>query len=200
MEMEFENNDVSPGEKASVTEKLIANAKAAEINSESIPVMPKVKEKGKRGPKPGSKRNLKSSEKITQDDNKSAESEPIRPKFDIPTKALCYPFIKVLSSAGVSYTNEPRAAIGAEEAEGMASALGMVLDKYLPDAMAKWGPELVLGASLGQYGLRIYAIKKLQIDKMRMQQAASQPTNGARPQDKNDTDQMSVISQETEVP
>lgn len=170
--MEIENQK-------SEAELIIESAKLAE--SEAKPFTSPIKQKRK----PGRPKNSEKAEAGPKESEKKAEGgEPQKPQFNIPTKVICYPIVKVVSAVGVSYVGDPRAALSADEAEGMAGAIGMVLDKYMPDAMSKYGPELVLGLSLGQYGLRLYAIKKLQQEKL-MREAAmkAQPQAEARPQE-----------------
>ena len=94
----------------------------------------------------------------------------------IETKALCYPLVKGVSVMGVSYTGDARAALTAQEADHMAEAMGLIFDKYMPSMMQDYGAEAALIMSFGQYGLRLYAIKKLQ-------QEAQKPTQAQKPQE-----------------
>lgn len=151
-------------------EQIIENAKKTEevtqVQGSMIPPAKEPKKGRGRPPGSGKKQDASNSHQKNEENVKDAP----RPQFNIPTKVICYPLIKGVSAAGVSFVGDPRAAISADEAEGMAEALGMVLDKYMPDAMAKWGPELVLGMNLGQYGLRLYAMKKLKMEEVARKQ------------------------------
>lgn len=152
------------------SDEIIEKAKESESISGSNFMDPKIKKEKKetRGRPKKDKTQQNASEKI---ENKDQE-----PKFNIPTKVLCYPVCRAVSSFGVSFTNNPQAGMTPDEIEGLASSLGLVFDKYLPDAMSKYGPELALSFSLGQYGLRLYAIKKLM-----QEQAAKNNMQHARP-------------------
>lgn len=139
------------------SDEIIEKAKESESISGSNFMDPKIK-KEKKETRGRPRKNADQTKDAPKTENKSQNSDP---KFNIPTKVLCYPVCRAVSSFGVSYTNNPQAGMTSDEIEGLASSLGLVLDKYLPDAMSKFGPELILAFNLGQYGLRLYAIKKL---------------------------------------
>ena len=166
MEAELKTETASIIDKAKISE---AAGASSFMNPE-----PKTAKKGPGRPK-------KASEPKKEEDKKQDDTKPL-----IETKALCYPIVKIVSVAGVNYTKDARAALTPQEADGMAEALGLVLDKYMPDAMKNYGPEIALTLCMGQYGLRLYAIKKLQEEKLQKENAASQ--QNARPQEevKND--------------
>lgn len=176
------------------SEELINQAREFDAGKSNLKSEPKVGGK-KRGP-------YKPREKSAKDTR--PEKPPIEeqkqdaPKFNIPTEALCYPVVKAMSGMAVAYTKEPRAAMTPDEAEGIAKAMGMVLDKYLPDVASKYGPELVLGVSLGQYGLRLYAIKQVQAQAMRSHEQAQTANQGPRPNSAPAAN-LTVISEETPV-
>lgn len=94
----------------------------------------------------------------------SSESAPGSPASQlpppIPTSVIVKPIVHVLDRIGVGYVGHPGAAMKPEELEGIATALGLVLDKWMPTMSQKYGPELALSVALGQYGLRIMAAKK----------------------------------------
>lgn len=152
-------NQVNP-ESLSIIEK----AKISESEGQSAFMNPEPK-KAKKGPGRPKKENSEKTEQKTE--TKKAESKgPM-----IETKALCYPLVKGVSVMGVSYTNDPRAALTAQEADQMAEAMGLIFDKYMPDMMQNWGAEAALIMAFGQYGLRLYAIKKLQQEMPKAQPA-----------------------------
>ena len=78
----------------------------------------------------------------------------------IPSKEIAKPVAGFISNMGVSYVGDPRAGMTPDELEMMATAMGMVMDKYLPTVMGQYGAEAMLILSLGQYGVRIMAMKK----------------------------------------
>lgn len=130
---------------------LIDQAKELEGDKElNSPMQPKPKAKKGRPPKIKAVHEDKSSNEIKKETT-----------INIPTKVLCYPVLKVVSVGAVNFVGDKRAALSSDEAEQLASALGVVLDKYMPDAMMKWGPEIALGMGLTQYGVRLYALKKV---------------------------------------
>lgn len=148
--------------KLSPSEEIIKKAEENEKSSESQFMSPKEKKTEKKRGRPS-----KSAQSEKSDDIKKENIEKENPKFNIPTKVVCYPITKAVSALGVSYTNEPKAALTPDEADAMAEAMGLILDKYMPDIGNKYGPELMLGLSLGQYGLRLYAIKKLKEEQLK---------------------------------
>ena len=80
--------------------------------------------------------------------------------FQIPTKAITIPIASSISVLGVQYAGHPDAALVGDELDNMATALGMVMDKYIPNIAGKYGPELYLGLCLSQYGIRVMQIRK----------------------------------------
>src|SRR4051812_23503504 len=107
------------------TDNLIKMAKDSEAEKKTdLAAEPKLAKK--RGPKGPRNKGPEKSEKKT--DSPRAEN-PLPP---FPTKALCYPVLKGISAMGVQYTGDPKAAISMEEAEGMATAMELVINKYAP--------------------------------------------------------------------
>ena len=185
--MTEEIQEISP------SEKIIENALKSETIATDGPMIPK----GKEGPK--KKGRPRKTE--TEQPRKSAEkmdAEPQKPKFDIPSQVICYPIVKVISVAGVAVAKDQRAAITSSEADDLSRALGMVMDKWMPDAMAKWGPEVMLGLSLGQYGLRVYALAMSNKERAARTQA-QQPQAEARPQT-GPVSNITSLSEETVLP
>lgn len=79
----------------------------------------------------------------------------------IPTAQVVRPLVNLISVGGAAFAGDDRARMKPEELEAGAMALGMVLDKYMPDLINKYGAEITCLMVFGQYGLRVYAIKKL---------------------------------------
>ena len=150
-------NQINP-ESASIIDK----AKISESEGQSAFMNPEPK-RAKKGP--GRPKNSEKTSEPKKDENKKQESKgPM-----IETKALCYPLVKGISVMGVSYTGDARAALTSQEADQMAEAMGLIFDKYLPNVMSDWGAEAAIVMAFGQYGLRLYAIKKLQQESQKTQ-------------------------------
>ena len=78
----------------------------------------------------------------------------------------------------------------------MAQALAMVIDKYAPEALNKYGPEIMLATSLGTYGLRLYALKKALLEK----EAKAKPQENVQPRPSENVDYSGLEkSQEVSV-
>lgn len=179
----------------STTEQIIEKAKESEAAGASAFMNPEPKKaKGKPGrPKGSASVSSSAKSRETGADSKTDGKKEEKPQFEIPTKVLCYPIVKGISVGGVYYTNNPRAAMTPDEAEAMAQALGMVLDKYMPDAMKNFGPEMALAFSLGQYGIRLYAIKKV----MEAEQAKKAPShNPEAPRPQSEHVQNNLVADE----
>lgn len=80
----------------------------------------------------------------------------------IPSKEICKPIVSFIQAAAVSYVQDPKAQMRPDEFDNVATAMGLVMDKYLPVVMAQYGAEAMLILGLGQYGMRIMALKRLQ--------------------------------------
>lgn len=173
------------------SEKIIENALKSETIATDGPMIPKGKEAPKKKGRP-----RKTEEKPSEKAEK-VEQDQTKPKFDIPSQVICYPIVKVISVAGVAIAKDQRAAITSSEADDLARAMGMVMDKWMPDAMAKWGPEVMLGLSLGQYGLRIYALGMS--NKERARQSQAQQPMQERPQT-GPVSNIHSVQEETLVP
>lgn len=165
----------------SQSDEIIEKAKKSEELGSTPFMNPEAKEgPKKRGRKPGSTNKAKDSS-FTSDKKESpgkTESEAQTPKFDIPTKTLCYLPARAVSAWGVSYVGDPKAAMTPDDLEAFATGLGMVIDKHLPDAMKNYGPEMMFAMALTQYGVRIMAMKKLKTQQLKnmQNQATTQST------------------------
>jgi len=161
---------------------LIDKAKESEERGQSSFMNPGDKPKAKRGRKP------KPKEAPGTKAESGAKSEQDRTSSKIDTKFFCLPITGAMSSVAVGYTKDPRAAMTQSEAMSMAEAMGLVLDKYLPDLLSNYGPEFMLCTALSQWGIRLMAIKKLQAEAAKNRQES--PLKEARPVDevKNNLD------------
>lgn len=112
--------------------------------------------------KPGRKSNAERARlKAEAEARGETKSEPQQKAQGIPTSEIVKPLVKLMSTAAEAWCEDQRAAMSAGELEAGANALGMLLDKWGPDMVTKWGPEIMCGMVFGQYGLRVYALKKL---------------------------------------
>jgi len=159
------------------SDEIIQAAKESEENNPKTFMEPQVRTTKKKPGRPP-KDKIKSTDKIDES-IKTQSSEPVNPKFNIPTKALCYPIVRGISTLSAQYVGDRRAAMIPDEVESMTDAFAMVIDKYMPDAMSKYGPEIYLASNLAMYGSRLLALKKLieQEQKMRMQSQQPQSPN-----------------------
>ena len=163
----------------SASESIIEKAKVSEQNSSSSFMEPEIKETKKKVGRP------KKSDKGSLDNESSKKSEQKEnPAFNIPTKIICYPLVKGVSVVGYNYVKHPQAALTSQEIDDMAQALAMVIDKYAPEALNKYGPEIMLATSLGTYGLRLYALKKALLEK----EAKSKPQENVQPRPSENVD------------
>lgn len=176
------------------SEQIIENAKMSEAVKTDGPMIPKGKEAPKKRGRPAKTESEKQSKKPSPE--KDSGPEQTRPKFDIPSQVICYPLVKIVSVTGVAVAKDQRAAITSSEADDMARAMGMVMDKWMPDAMAKWGPEVMLGLSLGQYSLRVYALARANQER----QARHQTAPEQRPPEPVVVSKIHSVSEETPLP
>lgn len=120
-------------------------------------------------------------------DPKIASPPPPNMPPPIPTAKIVKPLVHVVSRLGEGYAGHPAAAMKPEELEAISESLGLVLDKWMPTIAGQFGAELMLGVALGQYGLRIMAVRKYVEDeeKKRKNQHAAQagPTEQSRMSD-----------------
>lgn len=162
----------------SASESIIEKAKISEQNSSSSFMEPEIKETKKKVGRP------KKSESFKKENADKDESKKENPAFNIPTKIICYPLVKGVSVVGYNYVKHPQAALTSQEIDDMAQALAMVIDKYAPEALNKYGPEIMLATSLGTYGLRLYALKKALLER----EAKSKPQENNQPRPSENVD------------
>lgn len=129
----------------------------------------------KPGPKPGSKREGPSATgSKASGPSQTQGANPSAPQPNsIPSKEIAKPILK-LYDAGVCMLayNHPDAAMRPEEFNAAAEALGMVMDKWMPN-MA--GPEMALGVILGGHLIRVMAMRailKTEMEKAEKENAA----------------------------
>lgn len=114
----------------------------------------------KLGPKKSPGRPKGSTKKKESEEIKASPKEPEEPQ--VPTPVILKPILNVFSKGVIApWVGDPRAAMTNEELEGASQALGMVVDKYLPNVLNKYGPEFMCIMVFGQYGLRCYAMKRV---------------------------------------
>lgn len=100
--------------------------------------------------------------------------------FAIPTQMITGPLAKGISTLGENYVGHPAARMLPQEEEAVAAALGLVLDKYMPDMASKYGPELVLVLTLSQYGIRLAALKKV----IALEKSKNEPKKEEKPENR----------------
>lgn len=164
-------------EKTTVDE-IIEKAKTSESagGASFMDPQPKVAKKGRGRPK-GSTSDKKSS------DEGPKISEDVKKGPQIESKVFCYPIVKVMSIGAVSYTKDPRAACTPQEAENLSETMGALFDKHLPDMLQHYGVEAAFILALGQWGMRLVAIKKLQTEAMKKQAESEAQSTKMRPQE-----------------
>lgn len=124
-------------------------AENAKVNATSPGFMePGSKVKGKRG-------------RPAKTEEQKAESKAKEKPKEIPTKELVKPLVTMLSTLAVAYVEDERAAMKPAEIEAGSEAIGMILDKYMPDICNDYGPFIMAGMVFGPWGMKVYAFKKL---------------------------------------
>lgn len=134
------------------------------------------KEKKSRGRPKGSTENKKK-----EPQEQKAEASQAQEQMTIPTAMITMPIAKSISVLGESYCKHSMARMTDQELESFSMALGLVMDKYLPDVGSQFGPEMVLVMVSGQYMIRLVQLKKAIQDqeraaKARTAQATTEPT------------------------
>lgn len=100
----------------------------------------------------------------------------------IATREIVLPFVKLTSKACGAYVGDKRAEMNHEELEAVARALGLVADKWMPVLGKDYGPEVLLATTLGAYGMRVVAMKKiLDAEKEAMKTAPAMPKDENAP-------------------
>ena len=118
-----------------------------------------------------------------------SQPEKDKPVVEIPTSVITIPIAKSISTLGEQYAGHPKARMNDEELDSLAQALGLVMDKYLPDIGNKFGPELFLGLCLSQYAIRIKQVKNsvdIERQKVVMQEQAAKTTVVVTPEPKSE--------------
>ncbi len=145
------------------TQKLdqIANSASESIGADAM--APGQKVKGKRG-RPSKEEQAKKA-KMQKDSVLGPQPSQSGPQASpqasvISSKEIGKPIAQFISSTAVSYVGDPRAGMTPDELENLSLALGLVMDKYMPDLLNKYGPEAMLCICMGQYGIRVMAMKK----------------------------------------
>lgn len=161
----------------STVDEIIEKAKTSEAAGGASFMDPQPKQtKRARGRPKGSTTTESGAAKSDKTESKSESKKgPV-----IETKVFCYPIVKVMSIGAVSYTKDPRAACTPTEAENIAETMGVLFDKHLPDLLQNYGAEAGFILAMGQWTMRLVAIKKLQSEEMR-KKAPQNPAGEARP-------------------
>lgn len=112
----------------------------------------------------------------------------------IPSKEIAKPLVSLVSAGAVAWVQHPKAAMSPEELEGGAQALGLLLDKYMPTMVTKYGIEIMCVMVFGQYGLRVFALKKvMDLEKAEMakrMQAQNEPQRKTGEEKENNVRQV----------
>lgn len=132
--------------------------KAAEMESNGAGLMePGTQVKKKKGrPKKTDAEKAAKSEKSEKSD--SVEKSP--DEISIPTKVIFLQTLPALSNACVRFARTPQAAMQPQEMDAVAGLLAALMDKYAPNALNKYGLEITTAVMIGQYGFRVYQLKK----------------------------------------
>lgn len=99
--------------------------------------------------------------------------KPETPRTDfinkVPTKVLCLPITKVISSAGVAVVGDKRAEMNDTEIDSISDGMALVFDKYLPALLGNYGAEIALITALGGYATRLAILnKQIKIEKVKI--------------------------------
>jgi len=156
-------------------EKLKDTAKEVEQSSSTF-MEPKIdKKKDGRGRKPMTDQEKAEAKKLRAEKQKidakasqakgpaadSTASTASGPSFAIPSSQIMQPVALGLSSLAVRYAGDPRAQMTPDESNAFCEIGGKLLDKYAPNVFDKYGLEAVLLITLGMYGTRVIALKKV---------------------------------------
>lgn len=101
------------------------------------------------------------SAKQTQQQSSQSQSDTSTQVPPIPSKEIAKPVCQLISKIGAGIVEDPRAQMTPEELENVATAMGMVMDKWMPFVSTQYGAELYLCLALGSWGTRLYAFQKL---------------------------------------
>lgn len=141
----------------------------------------------KRGRPPGSK-------KTTQ--SETSQTEATKPQFQgPPTKDIIKPLVNVLSVGVAGWIDDERAIMKPQELDSAATALGMLIDKWMPNVLDKYGPEVMCLMVFGQYGIRVMALKKVKaIDKILEEEKRQNQDLPREPQTQNPFSSPQVVN------
>lgn len=99
----------------------------------------------------------------------------------IPSKDIARPLVSLISTGAVAWVNHPAAAMKTDELEAGSQALGLLIDKYMPGVISRYGIEAMCLMVFGQYGLRVFALKKyIEIETKKAEKELRE--NGPKPQ------------------
>lgn len=152
--------------------------KAREVKDSQPFMEPGEAVKKKRGRPPGSGKGK--TDNVGNPSQTRESSQASGPQAQsIPTAELVKPLLGLVSTAAAAYVEDERARMKPEELDGGAAALGMLLDKWMPNMISVWGPEIMCAMIFGQYGIRVYALKRIKVleeIEERMRKESAQPT------------------------
>lgn len=173
--MEIPQLDIAPQNLSNLAEK----AKMVEKDSPGLMNPGEKSAPKKRGRPPGSTKTQNQTASVPT----SVGTSPQIPQgAEIPTRDIVLPFVKLTSKACGAYVGDKRAEMNVEELEAVARALGLVADKWMPVLGKDYGPELLLATTLGTYGMRVVAMKKiLDMEKEAMKTAPPMPKDSNEP-------------------
>lgn len=167
LDHKLENSEVKPDLKA--LGELSQDAK--QIQGETGFMKPGQKVKGKPGRKPMSpeEKAKKAEEQKLKAENKQKsftdqpQSQSQQPQSEplISSKQIAKPVAQFVSTLAVNYVKDPRAGMTPDELENLSMAMGLLMDKYMPLVMNQYGAEAMFCIVLGQYGMRVMAMKKV---------------------------------------
>lgn len=119
--------------------------------------------------------------------------------FHVPSAQIIAPLTIGISAIAVKYAGDPRASMTPEESGAFCEIGGKLLDKYAPNVFDKYGLEAVLLITLGMYGTRVIALKKvLAMEKMKQAESIRTKFEEVTPEIKKD-DELN-INQDFELP
>ena len=183
-------------------EKLKHTAKEVEQDSSTF-MEPKIeKPKGSKGrPKMSDEEKSQKAKERAEKQKSEAKNQhskgPDTPQsqnsgFHVPSAQIIAPLTIGLSALAVKYAGDPRASMTPDESNAFCEIGGKLLDKYAPNVFDKYGLEAVLLITLGMYGTRVIALKKvLAMEKMKQAETIKTNFNEATPEIKKD-DELNI--------
>jgi len=155
--------------------ELVEKAKLAESDSTNL-MEPGSKIKRGRGRPP------KSESKDKPTEPKQPHLQAVPKADQIATREIVLPLVKLTSKAAGAYVGDKRGEMTSEELEAAARALSLVADKWMPLLGSQYGPEVLLATTLGAYGMRVVALKKV-LDEEKKAIQAFKPEPGKKASD-----------------